>query len=198
MTHPLKEMKRLLFAPFALILTAGLSFAQDAPPEDPAHEELRAFRKEIVTAIVAGDIEAQLKLAHPDVVVTWQNHVVCRGHDELRKFMKESGSSAFKGYKVEPEADVLTVLHGGETGISTGRSVGRYQVLGREFEFENRWTATLVKEDGHWLVAAYQVSLNALDNPILNGASGMLYWGAGGAGALGLLVGWLLGKRKRA
>ncbi len=191
-------MKRLLPASLGLLLTVGLGFAQDTPPEDPAHEELRAFRKEIVAAIVAGDIEAQLKLASPDVVVTWQNHVVCRGHDELRKFMKEAGTDAFKGYKVEPEADVLTVLHGGDTGISTGRSVGLYDVLGKEFEFENRWTATLVKEDGRWLVAGYHVSLNALDNPILSGATRTLSWGAGGSAIVGLLVGWLIGKRKRA
>ena len=191
-------MKFLLPASLALLLAASLGFAQDTPPENPAHDELRAFRDEIVAAIVAGDIEAQLRLASPDVVVTWQNHVVCRGHEELRKFMKESGSDAFKGYKVEPEADVLTVLHGDDTGISTGRSVGLYEVLGKELEFENRWSATLVKQDGRWLVAGYHVSLNALDNPILSSATGTLSWGVGGAAVVGLLVGWLIGKRKRA
>ena len=194
-------MKTVLYTTLAIVASlAGISLGhgQDTATEDPAHNELRAMRKELVAAIVAGDIDTQLKYAHPDIVVTWQNHEVCRGHDGLRKFMKESGSSAFKGYKVEPEPDALTILHGGDTGISTGRSVGVYQVLGKEFEFENRWTATLVKENGRWLVAAYQVSLNALDNPILNGATRMITWAGGGAGALGLLVGWLLGKRKRA
>ncbi len=190
-------MKTLFNAALSTLFAAGVCFAQEMAPEDPAHEELRTLRKELVAAIVAGDVEAQLKFADPDVVVTWQNHVVCRGHNALRKFMADSGSSAFKGYKVEPEADVLTVLHGGDTGISTGGSVGLYEVLGKELEFENRWTATLVKEDGRWLVAAYHVSLNALDNPILNSASGMLYWAAGGAGFLGLLIGWLAGKKKR-
>ena len=190
-------MKTWILATLGMLFATGLAFSQETANEDPAHEELRTLRKEIVAAIVAGDVEAQLKLAHPDIVVTWQNHVVCRGHDALRRFMAESGSSAFKGYKVEPEADVLTVLHGGDTGISTGKSVGLYEILGKEFEFENRWTATLVKEDGRWLVAAYQVSLNALDNPILSSASGMLYGAAGGAGLLGLLIGWLIGKKKR-
>lgn len=191
-------MKFLLPASLGLLLAASLGFAQDTPPEDPAHDELRAFRKEIVAAIVAGDIEGQLKLASPDIVVTWQNHVVCRGHDELRKFMKDSGTDAFKGYKVEPEADVLTLLHGGDTGISTGHSVGLYELLDKELEFENRWTATLVKEDGRWLVAGYHVSLNALGNPVLSSATGTLFWGVGGAAVVGLLVGWLIGKRKRA
>jgi uncharacterized protein (TIGR02246 family) len=167
---------------------SGNCLAQDAAPEGPAHDELRALRKEVVAAIVAGDVEAQLKHVHPNVVVTWHNHVVCRGHDGLRKFMEKSGSTAFKGYKVEPEADELTILHGGDTGISFGRSVGTFQ-LGKEFEWENRWTATLVKEDGRWLVAAYQVSINAVDNPILNSATSMLGWVGGGAGGIGLLLG---------
>jgi ketosteroid isomerase-like protein len=195
--RPFKKMKHLLHALFGFILTSGIGFAQVTPPEDPAHEELRTLRKELVAAIIAGDVETQLVHTRPDVVVTWQNQVVCRGHEELREFMKESGSSAFKGYKVEPTADLLTILHGGDTGISTGRSVGAYQLIGKEFEFENRWTATLVKEDGRWLVAAYHVSLNALDNPILNSAKGMLIGAAGVAGVIGLLIGWLLGKKKR-
>lgn len=179
-------------------LFAGTLSAQEAAPEDPAHDELRALHKELVAAIVEGDVGAQLKHVHPDVVVTWQNHVVCRGVEELNTFMKESGSTAFRGYKVKPEADDLTVLHGGDTGISNGRSVGMFHILGKDLEFENRWTATLVKEGDRWLVASYHVSLNALDNPVLNGAKGLLFWVGGGAGVLGLILGWLVGRKRKA
>ena len=196
----------------AVITTLGLAFASlasgqlapsptppPAPPgeEDPAHGELRVLRQELIGAIKNKDIDAQLKHVHPNVVVTWQNHVVCRGHDGLRDFMAKSGTTAFKGYKVEPEPDEVTILHGGDTGVSFGRSVGSYE-LGKEFEFENRWTATLVKEDGRWLVAGYHVSLNALDNPVLNAATGFLWIGCGIAAFAGLILGWLIGRRKKA
>ena len=114
----------------------------------------------------------------------------------MRKFYAELGESAFKAYKVEPSADALTTLYGENTGVVAGHSVGSYSLLGNDYDFDNRWTATLVKIDGEWLLASYHVSLNALDNPILNTASRTLYWAlAGGAGA-GLIVGLFIKRRK--
>ena len=138
--------------------------------EDPAHNELRALRDQVLKAIMSGDVEQTLTYVHPDVVVTWQNHEVSRGHQGLREFMQRMGTDAFRGYKVLPSPDELTILHGGDTGISFGASVGQYRLLGREFESANRWTATLVRENGGWLLAGYHVSSNILNNPLLNAA----------------------------
>jgi hypothetical protein len=62
----------------------------------------------------------------------------------------------------------------------------------------SRWTATLVKENGHWLLASYHVSANLLDNPLINAAKSGLYLAAGVALAAGLVLGLLVGKRKKA
>ncbi len=184
----------------ALVLMCGLvplAPLRAQPAEDPAHNELRTFRQNVTAAVRSGDIEAQLEYAHPDVVVTWQNNEVVRGHDGLREFMRRTGTDAFRGYEVEPTPDELTILAGDDTGISFGRSVARYSVLGEEYDFENRWTATLVKENGQWLLAAYHVSLNALDNPILNAATSLLYWVGGAALVIGVVVGVLVGRRRK-
>jgi hypothetical protein len=71
-------------------------------------------------------------------------------------------------------------------------------LFGKEFEFNSRWTATLVKENGRWLLASYHVSLNALDNPLINGAKKSLMWAVVAAGVIGLVAGLLIGKRKKA
>ncbi|MEO5959236.1 MAG: nuclear transport factor 2 family protein [Opitutaceae bacterium] len=166
--------------------------------EDPAHNQLRALRTEVIEAIAKGDIDAVLRHVHPTVVITWQNAEVCRGPQGLREFFNRMGKDAFKGYKVPPTPDDLTILHGGDTGVSFGQVVANYKLLGKDFEFKSRWTATLVKENDRWLLASYHVSMNALDNPILNAAKNGLYWAAGVAAIAGLLIGLLLGKRKRA
>ena len=165
--------------------------------EDPVHDELRALRASVIEAINKGDIDGTIQYVHPEVVVTWQNNEVCRGHKGLQEFFERMGEDAFKSYKVEPTPDELTVLYGKDTGVSWGSSVASYDLLGKEFEFENRWTATIVKEDGKWLLTSYHVSLNALDNPILNAAKNMLYVGAGGGLLIGLLIGFFLGRRKK-
>lgn len=186
-------MKKLA-ALLVLFLTIGLLPAA----EDPAHEELRTLRTQIIDAITKGDIETVLGHVHPDVVVTWQNSEVCRGRQGLKEFFDRMGRKSFKGYKVPPTPDELTILHGGDTGVSFGKTVAEYDLLGRHYEIESRWTATLVKQDGKWLLGAYHISMNTLDNPLLTAAKKALYI-AGAAGlVIGILIGRILGKRAKA
>jgi len=89
----------------------------------------------------------------------------------------------------------LTTLYGGNTGVAYGSSTGTYGLMdGLNFEVHTNWTATMVKEDGKWLLASFQFGPNIFDNPLLNNAVRAMYWGAGGAGVIGLLLGFLLGK----
>ncbi len=175
----------------ALLLSTLTLHAQDTAPavEDTIHQELREARENIIAAIESRDLDRMLAYVHPDVVVTWQNGETTHGIAELRSFYDRLGKDAFVGYKVPYQPDSLSIIHGGDTAISAGKVVADYQLLGRDYELTSRWTATLVREDGKWIVAAYHVSLNALDNPILSTAKSML-WIAGLAGILvGLLVG---------
>lgn len=169
-----------------------------AQGEDPAHDELRAVRAEMIEAINKKDLDAMIEHVHPNVVVTWQNNEVCRGRDGLREFYEKMGQDAFRSYKVEPEPDELTILYGGDTGISFGKSVGVYELFGEELEFHNRWTATLIKEDGKWLLAGYHVSLNALDNPIIDAAKASLYFAAVVGIVIGLAFGFFIFRKRKA
>jgi ketosteroid isomerase-like protein len=191
------SMKRIrAFLVSSLLATVALTFSVNAA-EDPAHDELRALRTQVIDGIVKGDIDAVLTHVHPNVVVTWQNSEVCRGAEGLKAFFNKMGKQTFKGYKVPPTPDELTILHGGDTGISFGKVVGHYTLLGKELEFTSRWTATLVKENGRWLLASYHVSLNALDNPLLNSAKSSLIAVAVAAALAGLVLGWMIGRRKK-
>ena len=191
-------MKRPVLVLITAFVMSCLLPRVQAAAEDPAHNELRALRTQVIDAITKGDIDAVLANVHPNVVVTWQNSDVCRGADGLREFFNRMGKSTFRGYKVPPTPDDLTILYGGDTGVSFGKVVAEYTLFGKQFEFTSRWTATLVKENGKWLLASYHVSLNALDNPLFNSAKRSLIWGVIGAGVTGLLIGVLIGRRKKA
>jgi len=190
----------------ACLLSCPLASAQNAPtvlnasasPADPAHDALRTLRTELVDAITKGDFDRVLASVHPDVVITWQNNEVCRGHAGLLDFFNRMGKDAFKSYKTPPTPDGLTILHGGDTGVSVGETVAAYHLLGSSYEIKSRWTATVVKENDRWLLAGYHISMNVLDNPILTAAKSSLY-GVGAATAVaGLVVGFLFGRRRRA
>ena len=183
----------------ALILTLTLSSPVAAQSEDPAHGELRALRTEVLDAITKGDIDRVLRSLHPNVVVTWQNGEVNRGHNGVKAFFERMGRQAFSGYKVAPTPDDLTILYAGSTaGVSFGRSVGQFRLLGASWEFENRWTATVVKQGGTWLLTSYHVSWNALDNPLLTAAKRAVYVVSPLALLVGLALGRFLARRRRA
>jgi hypothetical protein len=64
---------------------------------------------------------------------------------------------------------------------------------------ETRWTGTLVKKDGKWKVASFHASANAFDNPILWIALKKVgMWVGIGAAVLGLVIGFLIGRRRAA
>lgn len=172
--------------------------------DESSHDELRALRVSLTEALKKGDVDAQLAYVHKNIVATWQNNRVVRGHDGLRTFLDEinaQNKEVFRGYKVEPQVDELTILYGGDTGIAFGKSMPQYHYLGMDFELENRWTATLVKENGDWKIAAYHVSANVVDNPVLNVAKQSAYWVGGICLVMGMVVGGigtsLLRKRRQ-
>jgi ketosteroid isomerase-like protein len=169
--------------------------------EHPVHNELRALRDRLTEAVRKGDIDKQLECVSKDVVVTWQNGEVVRGQQALKDFYAKNmggASKVFRGYSQPPAPTDLTILYGPDTGISYGTSVAKYNILGKEFELTNHWTATVVKENGKWVVASYHVSGNILDNPLLNTAKSALYWTGGIAVVLGLLIGVFVGRLGRA
>jgi len=194
-----------LIAGFCLVAVTTKAEDETAATAAPAdkeavHNELRALAKSLTDAILKGDVEKQLGYATEDVVVTWQTGEVVRGHQGLKDFMSKNqgtASKVFQGYKVPPTPTDLTILYGNDTGISYGISVAKYNVLGKEIELENHWSATVVKQEDGWKVASYHVSANILDNPLLRGVKSLGYSVAGIALVVGLALGWLV-FRKRA
>ena len=180
-------------------LGSGAAEVRAAAPEDPAHGELRALRTALIEAITRGNVEGVLGHLHTNVVVTWQNHEVCRGQRGVKEFFERTGKHTFTAYKVPPTPDELTIFHGPNTGVSFGETVAEYILFGKKLEMKSRWTATLVKEDGRWLLAAYHVSMNVLDNPLFNSAKRSIYAASGLTFVGGLAVGWMIaGRRRRA
>ncbi len=178
------------------LLMVFLTLGSVTAAEDPAHQELRTLRLSIIDAINKGDIDNVIKHVHPDAVITWQNSEVCRGQKGLKEFFERMGKDSFKGYKLPPTPDELTIFHGGDTGISFGETVAEYRLLGKSYELKSRWTATLVKVDGRWLLAGYHISMNVLDNAILSAAKSGIYLAGGVSLVIGILIGWILWKRR--
>jgi hypothetical protein len=184
----------LLTVCFSSLVAVRLVAQAPGAAENPVHQELRQLRTNVLEAIASGNVDRQLQYVHTNIVITWQNGDVCRGHQGLRDFYARFGKDAFKGYKVPPTPAELTIMQGDNTGISYGHSVAQYTLFGRTYEFNNHWTATLVKDNGNWKLASYHVSLDALNNPLINAAKKGLMAGAGISCVIGLVIGIVIGR----
>ncbi len=197
------QVEKGIFRKAALIVTFSvvlITTNAKAEPENGERAKLLTLKNEVISAIEKGDAESILKHLHPDVVVTWQNNQVCTGKESVRAFyseMKGRNDNKFEGYIKAPEADKPTRLYANDTiGVVEGSNISKYTLLGKQIELPNRWSATLIKENDQWLIAHYHVSMNVIDNPLLNGfkKAGVLLGGAGFA--LGLIGGLLIRRKK--
>lgn len=176
------------------LIVAALCDAQEKELiEDPAHEELRELRRNLVEALNSNDIERVLSLCHENIVMTAQNAEVARGRDGIRAYnakMTEGPNRRVDSFSTDPTVDELSILHEDDTAIAFGSSKDHYVLTrGPDFVVDSRWTAVVVKEDNQWLIACLHVSANMFDNPLLNVALRSVYWGTAIAGGIGLLIG---------
>jgi len=170
--------------------------------EDPAHADLRALRAELVKAINGNHLDDMLALLDDDVVVTFMNAEVGRKPAGVRAYydkMMNGPNKIVESITIDPTVDELTHLYG-DTGVAFGSSKDHFKLTdGRDFVAETRWTGTLVKKDGKWKVASFHASANAFDNPILWIALKKVgMWVGIGAAVLGLVIGFLIGRRRAA
>jgi uncharacterized protein (TIGR02246 family) len=197
---------RLVLVVGALCLLPGTAGPQETgKKEDPAHDELRALKKDVEEALNKGDLDKVLTFLDKDVVVTWMNGEVSKGPQGVREYyerMTKGPNRVVDVFKTAPVVDDLTHLYG-NTGVAYGSSKDYFKLTdGSEFTVPTRWSATVVKENGRWKIANFHASTNVFDNPVLwLGIRRTAWWAGGIALVVGLLLGgaviWFL-KRRRA
>lgn len=209
-------MKRLLVC--LVLLLAIASTAQEGTPspevsatpglelaEDPAHNELRLLRQHMEEAMNARDIESILEGVGEEVVFTTMNGDVVRGKEKIREYFEQmmNGPEArVKSVKTKFSVDDLTILYGqpGGTrfGVAYGHSEDEYTLAdGQTFQVQPRWSATMIRDADSWRIVNFHYSVNMFDNPVVDQALSKIAMLSGGALVLGLLLGFLLGRRRR-
>jgi ketosteroid isomerase-like protein len=186
----------------ALLVFVTLStHGQATPPENPAHQELRQMRDGLLDAMNKGDFEGTLKFLETNVVITWQNAEVSRGQDGVRSYYNRIMTGPNKivdSFSCSIHPDELTILYGNNMGICYGSSDEHYKLTnGRELNVKGRWTATLVKENGHWLVASLHCSTDLFDNVMLDIAKKAAWITGAVSLGIGVLLGLFVGLLRR-
>ena len=116
------------------------------------------------------------------------------GPDGVREFYKrmmEGDDREVKGLKSDFKVDDLSIIYGDDTAVAFGALNDEFSLKGgMDFSLASRWTATLVKKDDRWQIAAYHVSTNMFDNGV---GDLLVKWASIKTGGVALLVGLFLG-----
>lgn len=195
-------------AAFGLIAQDAPNASNTSAEDQAAHDELIAMRERILKAYQARDVDGVLANLSEDIVVTWQNAEVSRGHEGVRKFydvMMNGPDSVVVDLKSILKVDELSRLDlDRKMAVAVGSLDDDFRLRdGKAFHLTSRWTATMVKKENDWKITAFHVSTNMMDNGVLRLTveQNRLYIGAiaGAAGLiLGGIAGWALKRPKAA
>ena len=209
----MRHMQRIWVVTLA---TIGSAFAQTPPAETPpaavvtaepapdnaaAHDELRALQAAMEEALNKSDLDGLLAHVDDTVVFTAMNAAVGRGKEGIRDYfnrMMVGPAKIVDSVKMDFIPDGLSVFYGPDVAVSTGSAPAHYVLTnGMNFEVNARWTATLVRRDGRWLVAAFHYSTNMFKNPVLDMQRKWLMIAGGGVALLLGVIGFFVGRRRR-
>ncbi len=187
---------------FFAVALMGPAQAQDSAANlESIHMELRAMKDRAVEAVNKRNVEALLNEVSPAIRFTAMNNEIVRGHDGLRVYytkMMEGASRIVEDMSINGEPDELALLFAdNRIATATGTSEAYFKIKGGlTFTAPLRWTATMENTGGKWTIAAIHFSANMFDNPLMTAASGFWKWVAAGVAIAGLILGYLLGRRK--
>ena len=193
------SMAGLLVTLLLMPMSSAAELIPVAEPNHEIHNALRGLRDRLLDATNKKDIDGILAEMHPNVVVTWQNAEVSHGKQAVRAYLErmlKGPNPIVKSYGATVNVDDLTTLYGPNTGVAYGSSVETFDLAsGQKFTMHGRWSATMVNENGRWLLASVHASSNLFDNPLLNAAKKSLVIGIIVSAVLALLIGWFIGRR---
>ena len=178
------------FALLALYTGEAVAQQQDSDAES-LQSELDTLRDGLFHAFNEGKYEEMLnEFCHEDVITMWQDGTSSKGHaGVLAEF--EKLSHFIDKMEVQPTVEERLILNDGKLVVSSGKMNDKYALSrGVDVELNSHWTATMVNEDGRWMLASFSASSNAFDNEVVSlYLRYTKYWSAG----IGLLCGVAIG-----
>lgn len=199
----LRRSGTLLYAVLALATLSLSAGAEELLPggSEADHQELREALAKVTDAINESRFEEMKPLLYKKFSMTLINQEQITSEADLDDFLKRwftGPDRLIKSHKMEPEANELTQIIDGRFAIARGTNRETYEMMrGVNFTFNSRWTASLVKDEGKWKLAAIHNGIDFTDNPVLRAAAASApYFGAGGF-ALGVLGTMLVGRLRR-
>lgn len=191
-------IRGLILSMIALVAVAAEDHAAD-------HAALRTLMSTAATALESRDPARISPLLAEHFILVTEDQVIHGSVEDLRRSLDRwyGGSDpVLRSVTLTPTVDRPAEFLDERSAVASGTVVEHYTMAdGRAVDVQARWTSTLVRQDAGWRIASLQIGVNYLDNPLLAAAVAkcrLMLALAIGALVLGLVAGWLVGRRRRA
>jgi len=172
--------------------------APDTITRDADHAALRQLRDKLVAAINRQDGAALAPCFTKEFAFTTVTQETLTTREQVEAYferMFRATDAPLRGMSTEPTSDIMTRFIDENTGVCYGQTKDTYTLKsGDVATMHNRWSATVVKEDGQWKVATAHVGTDFLHNPVLDRAAAFARNLTLGTGLGCLIVGVVLGR----
>jgi ketosteroid isomerase-like protein len=190
------------------VLLAGvpLALAQGSGAVDETEKEVNQVKDKVVVALEKLDAEGVRSYLHTDVVVVQPDGSTLKGAGAVADYLAKCNAGTggwFKAVVLKPEIKTLAI-HAGVVTVS-GQAHDKYRLTnGTEMDLDCRFTATLEKADGKWVIRQLQAAPAGFENPMMTAvvtksANAIVWaWFIGatmGAAVCGLIVRYFMRKR---
>lgn len=165
------------FLPLILLVFLSIAHAQTQDPHAADREALRSIGARYEQAINQADLNSLSDSVLPDASAVFMTNDELKGLPAMQAFIegvqKEIGEGSVYQVKLRPG---ITEFHG-DLAIAHGESDESVTFAnGKQVAYVTKWTAVLKKVDGNWKALRLHVSLNPIDNPIIDLQHGLRNW----------------------
>jgi ketosteroid isomerase-like protein len=197
-------MKTMRWRAFAILVTMLLLAPCMAPAQisgagrEADHAALRAMMANVTQAINNQDMARLAPYFTRGFVFTTVDQSVLTNTLAVKNYydrMLRQKDSPVTRYKMAPKADIPTIFLDANIGYVYGTSADVYTLSanGRKVPMTCHWTATVVKENGAWKMAAVHTGVNVMNNPVIDTLAAAMRRNLLIAAGIGLLLGLIIG-----
>ena len=155
------------------LLTSTVTLAATNTGTEADHEQLRQLLITVQEAVNKDQLDTLEAYLHEDYVITVMNQEVVTKEWTLTQLFNEwfkKPDAIIKSLKISPVASIETNIYDGRFGVCYGTSIDSYELAdGRSFEFNSKWTATMLKEGDQWKLLALHVGVDPIENTLIDG-----------------------------
>lgn len=192
----------ILLCVILIFLGFNTATAQTPPADahDPDRQALRSLAARYESAIRTGDLMSLKDSVHQEASAVFMTADEVSGLPAMQTFLDGIKKQLGEGTKYSVKLTPGPTRFESDIAIASGTSDEKVVFdNGKELSYQTKWTANLKKVDGKWLALRLHVSLDPINNPIIDFQAKAGKWIVGGMAGIGgiLLVLVFASFRKR-